>query len=814
MPMVKGKEGPLPSKTLQFGDFKKGLMRTGARDGIPPDGLWQSLNAQVIGPGHIITLTDPAPSIATITPGVVSLWGVIIQIDRVARLEVERLIAILTDGSALAIDPETGESDTITPAGGVDPAARVTMWQDSHVLFAGKTTGLSSWDGATFITYPSTFEASTTTDSPALVWVDGPIPAQGIHAGMAVSGVGIPAGNVIDGVGGEDLVPPATFAADTVNLWPTLLWAAGPTGPADIDVGSVVTGAGIPPNVTVLSVVGRDLGAAAPFTANTFSASSRLLYTGGLTPATDLETGLRVVGPGIPAGTTIVGVTGHHLDAGATFTAKTTSAKATLTYLGGATPITQIVAGLLVIGPGIPANTMVSKVVGTEITLSKAATATAASVTLTTGPTLTLSKNATATAAGVALTTGPTIELSAKATATGTAVVLTMQPTFIMRFNATATGTITVTVGAGVPEGTLADSESAGPRDVAVFEGRVWLVLGPRGLVFSGPGSFTAFGPVYAGQATTMPDSVFPGPITTIRAAIQLLWIFGPGGINTISNVQIVAGITTFQNENLVAGAGTPSADSVAALFRTMVFLSPPGVYAILGATPQKLSDQLDGLMPDVLPVGTGPAAVFNLNSLLVYAVLVDLAGQRRLLIYSRPTWLIGEQGTDLQWITTMVRIDGRIQCWGTNGTTIRQLFAGAEGDYDIRLKHFDFEMFTRRDTLRRIAVQAEIIPPTPEFRPDLQVEVENESASAAVVGGILTGKLTWLNDAGQETPWINTHGAPVTWIAIGTLVFLAETKFSGNLLSAHIFGRRSVPLIIGSVAMEVGLGGEWTFAP
>src|SRR4030095_8182745 len=108
-------------------------------------------------------------------------------------------------------------------------------------------------------------------------------------------------------------------------------------------------------------------------------------------------------------------------------------------------------------------------------------------------------------------------------------------------------------------------------------------------------------------------------------------------------------------DDNLGEGAGTALADSVAPLFRTMVFLSPPGVYAILGATPQKLSDQLDGIMPTVTPVTTSPGAVFNLNSLLVYAVLVDLEGARRLLIYSRPTWLVGEQGTDLKWITTVV---------------------------------------------------------------------------------------------------------------------------------------------------------------
>jgi hypothetical protein len=823
MPMPKQKDGgPVPSKTIQFTDFKKGLMRTGARDGIPDEALWESLNAQVIGPGHIATLTDPAPSITSVTPEVVSLWGVMIAIKppgvpQALAVESARLIAICEDGSAVAIDPATGAQTPICPAGSLDPAARLTMWRDSHVLFVGPTTGYASWDGLNYLVYPATFEGTTTDGSSSIVWVDGPTPAEALSAGMAISGPGISPGAVILGVGSEDLPPPGTFTADTVSGFPTLLWTSGPALPQDLEPGVVVSGTGIPANATILSVVGEELPAAAPFSANTVAASSQIAYTGGLTASEDLKPGLRVVGAGIPAGATLVAANGTHLEVGSTFDAKTTSAKNTIDWLGGATTLERLVSGVVVTGPGIPAGTTIKTISGFTITLSKNATATAALVSLTVWPSLTLSVNATATATNVPVTTGPTILISANATATGSTVTLTVRTTLTIGPGpATASGTVTLTIGAGAPRGTVADPESAGPRDIAVFEGRAWLVSGNRGLIYTGPGSFTAFGLIYAGDTASMPDSVFPGQITTIRAAIQLLWIFGPGAINTISNVAVVTNRTIYQNENLVAGTGTALADSVAPLFRTMAFLSPSGVYAILGATPQKLSDQLDGIMPQVAPVATCPAAVFNLNSLLVYAVLVELEGVRRLLIYSRPTWLVGEQGTDLKWITTVVRTDGQIQGWGTNGTTIRRLFAGEAGDYDIRLKQFDFDMFTRRDTIRRIAVQAEVIPRINPlaFDPDMQVEVENESTTKGTVGGVIASEVTWINDALEETPWINNVAAPVTWVAQGNLIFLSEVKFSGNLLSAHIYGRRSVPLIIGGVAMEIGVGGEWTFAP
>jgi hypothetical protein len=77
-----------------------------------------------------------------------------------------------------------------------------------------------------------------------------------------------------------------------------------------------------------------------------------------------------------------------------------------------------------------------------------------------------------------------------------------------------------------------------------------------------------------------------------------------------------------------------------------------------------------------------------------------------------------------------------------------------------------------------------------------------------------VTSEVTWINTAGVLTPWINTSAGAVTWGMSGELVYYAEAKVSGNLLSVHLFGRGSYPLILGGVALEVGIGGEWTFAP
>src|SRR5213593_4137531 len=85
------------SKTVQLRDFSLGLTRAGSRPGIPDTGLWNALNAQIIGPGQIQTLTNPGTVLVTFSVAVVSLWGVILNL---AGTETTLLVTIHADGSA------------------------------------------------------------------------------------------------------------------------------------------------------------------------------------------------------------------------------------------------------------------------------------------------------------------------------------------------------------------------------------------------------------------------------------------------------------------------------------------------------------------------------------------------------------------------------------------------------------------------------------------------------------------------------------------------------------------------------------------
>src|SRR5262249_54301091 len=163
---------------------------------------------------------------------------------------------------------------------------------------------------------------------------------------------------------------------------------------------------------------------------------------------------------------------------------------------------------------------------------------------------------------------------------------------------------------------------------------------------------YTDFEAVTGAGTAAIPDSIFVGSITRLLSALQVLWILGPAAINAISNVQVTGSgpaITTFSDTNIAASVGSVFPSSAASFFRSFLFLSPYGVYAIVGATPQKLSDNLDGLFP-LLDFGDdAPSAVFTVNNVFVWAVLVtyndpDLGPRPMMLAFARNAWFLISQ--------------------------------------------------------------------------------------------------------------------------------------------------------------------------
>lgn len=367
---------------------------------------------------------------------------------------------------------------------------------------------------------------------------------------------------------------------------------------------------------------------------------------------------------------------------------------------------------------------------------------------------------------------------------------------------ATAAG-VAVTIGSGAPTSV---------RDLAVFEGRLVVVVSSRARQFSGPGSYTAWTLAEASLTTPLTDSVFPGSITRILSALELLFIVGPGAIDADSNVQVNdLGITTLSTTNLVADVGTVQPDSIATYLRTFLFRAPYGIYAIVGATPQKLSDSLDGLFQLIAdgPSEFSPAGAFALNRVFVWAVLVTFHDPERgarpiILMYARNAWFVGSQGDDLKWITPLVDVDtGQRALWGTDGLHVFQCFAGdGPHDFDIRTKLFDFGAFTQRKQLDRVGVEMvseDIITAT--------VTVENESGGRDI-DALVDPQSTLVFVGTSPLTFVGT--SPITFVTSGLSLLAGPADWSGQYLGLRIHGT-GAPFVFSAFAFEITPAGEWT---
>jgi hypothetical protein len=352
--------------------------------------------------------------------------------------------------------------------------------------------------------------------------------------------------------------------------------------------------------------------------------------------------------------------------------------------------------------------------------------------------------------------------------------------------------------------------------DIAVFSGRVWFIVASGGRPtrtrqFSAPDSFTDFTAASGGGSSALTDAAFPGPIYRLLSALEQLWQVGPGAVNAISNVATTGGVTTFSDTNIVSNVGSTFPSSVTSFFRTFLFLTPYGIYAIVGATPQKLSDKLDNIFQD-LQLGTdAPAAVGTVHNVFVWVVLVPYvdpdAGLRSLLLcFTAGKWFFASAGTTLTALASVL-VGALPELYVTNGTQIFQLFADVEEpvSYKIQSKLFDFGDSTQMKTFDRFGLELQsdnIVSPL--------VTIENELPSDDQTIAITTANTITFTGLGGVTI-IFVGVGPITWVTTGLQLARNATGIQmwGNYLGWTIEGTEAV-WTMSAVQMEVIPGGKW----
>lgn len=355
---------------------------------------------------------------------------------------------------------------------------------------------------------------------------------------------------------------------------------------------------------------------------------------------------------------------------------------------------------------------------------------------------------------------------------------------------------------------------------IAVFEGRVWIAQ-TRTLTYTAPSSYTDFTAANGAGATIITDDAFQGSVVNLYSALEQLWIVGQSAINALSNVQASGTapnvVTTFSNTNIVTNLGTNAPASVIAYFRALTLLAPFGAYALSGVTPQKISDKLDGLFPSLTLTPDVPAAIAVVQSLPCLVYLATYTGTlaragsapiKLLLVFTQGKWSFAVQGSALAWITTVVH-NGVSEAWGTDGSTIYQLFGGGASAavvYKVMTKLSDFGgggwPYDKAATQAGIMYQA-----ATAVTPTMTLDSEKGSEVIAVTLG---NTITWVNAANAAIQFRNAALADLFWFAQGTVLSMSRASLHGHFLGFTLYGEDR-PFRIEAFAVEFDRGKEWS---
>ena len=333
-------------------------------------------------------------------------------------------------------------------------------------------------------------------------------------------------------------------------------------------------------------------------------------------------------------------------------------------------------------------------------------------------------------------------------------------------------------------------SAPAGGTCIATYGGCVWIVIATgngRTIAFSTAASYSDF--TGNGGSTTITDETLTSSIQQFLVANNFLYFFGVDSINVIADVQVVGGVKTFSNTNLVANSGSNFPQSVIAYFRSVWYMDNSGIYALYGATPRKVSDDLDGIFERINfdePITAGTVTLYNKLCVCYNVTYNDPEeGDRQIvLVYFGKKWLVASQSTEVDGIATSH--GGADMLFGTLNSDVYELFSDTEAEISqtIQSRLWDFDDFISVKQAMQFGVEVNL----PGGEGDITVTVDTERfEQAPSVGFGGSFEFVWFNSVGDSFSWDNSLGADFTWLVSGYLWFQGNVEVQGHYLGFTI---------------------------
>jgi hypothetical protein len=394
--------------------------------------------------------------------------------------------------------------------------------------------------------------------------------------------------------------------------------------------------------------------------------------------------------------------------------------------------------------------------------------------------------------ANVTVTIGDVTGWTTRATAN--AIVSGGQITQILMSNPGAgyTSTSNVTVAISDSSGTPGSGATATGVinldqivDVATFSGRAWVAAG-RTVYYSAAGSYSDFTSVSAGSLT-LTDSTLHGNIKGLLSANNFLYIFGDDSINVFSDLRVTTtGVTLFTNTNVSASVGTKRIYAIFPYFRSVLFMNDYGIYALVGSTTSKISDQLDGIFPSIdftKPVSAGQVLLNNiLCAAFSFTYNDPILGARSIqAVFFEKKWFISSQGS-LTYITS-VPLSGLINLYGTTGTELYRLYSDSIGNIFSTIRT---ALMPMGDPIRTKQALKFGIEATLNNSSSISVTVDSEAGSSPSY--TLDNSVIWYNNSVTAISWKNNSNNIIGWITSnGYALYKSDAQQYGKYLGLTI---------------------------
>jgi hypothetical protein len=330
---------------------------------------------------------------------------------------------------------------------------------------------------------------------------------------------------------------------------------------------------------------------------------------------------------------------------------------------------------------------------------------------------------------------------------------------------------------------------------IAVYAGRVWIASG-RSISFSDVASYNSFG--NTGGSLTISDSYLHDNITALYSTNGYLYVFGDDSIDTISNVTVSsAGTTSFSRSNITSSVGTTYPQSITPYYRSLMFASATGVYSLSGATPQKISDDLDGLFTPGTFVGGLIAGVVSLYGQLCVAWTLRFSDKyttlygtnvtrTMLVIFYKGKWFSASPGFDVgQMVSVPSGAIPALYAFSSSTPTLYELFTNAAATIKVfwQTKLWDGgEPMADKQVVR--AALGTLVAANASVARNLYVTTDTEYTSNSVpaINNAVLGGISFANDAGKALTFTNSSGGALEFYTSGTTYeFNYGTSSSGG---------------------------------